>query len=158
MRFFKSDEFLNLQSPYFWWFIVTDQELVLTKQESGPVLDSYLYSVDKTTSKKLMIIAEDRLACHWELINENLAKQSLARETQAWTIEEYIITYSWTGPLILNHSYLIGNLTVNKFKNCWTKSFRTSKNLTLLYVQFLNVLISQRDMSGARLGALPNNR
>jgi hypothetical protein len=46
----------------------------------------------------------------------------------------------------------------DKFKNCWNKSFRTSKILTLLYQQFLNSLISQRDMSGTRLGALSNNR
>ncbi len=47
-----------------------------------------------------------------------------------------------------------------KFKNCWSKSFRsfrTSKILTLLYQQFLNLLISQRDMSGPRLGELSNN-
>jgi hypothetical protein len=34
------------------------------------------------------------------------------------------------------------------------KSFRTSKILTLLYQQFSNLLISQRDMSGPNLGAL----
>jgi hypothetical protein len=38
------------------------------------------------------------------------------------------------------------------------KSFRTSKILTLLYQQFSNLLISQQDMSGPRLGALSNNR
>ncbi len=36
------------------------------------------------------------------------------------------------------------------------KSFRTSKILTLLYQQFSNLLISQRDKSGPRLGALSN--
>ncbi len=66
------------------------------------------------------------------------------------------ITYYCTEPLISDHSYIVGNLT--KFKNCWNKSFRTSKILTLLYLQFSNSLISQRDMSGPRLGALSNNR
>jgi hypothetical protein len=36
-------------------------------------------------------------------------------------------------------------------------SFRTSRILTLSYQQFSNLLISQRDMSGPRLGALSNN-
>ncbi len=53
---------------------------------------------------------------------------------------------------------LISRWELDKFKNCWYKSFRTSKILTLLYQQFSNVLISQRDMSGPRLGALSNNR
>ncbi len=48
---------------------------------------------------------------------------------------------------------LISRWELNKFKNCWNKSFRTSKILTLLYQQFSNLLISQRDMSGPRLGA-----
>ncbi len=52
---------------------------------------------------------------------------------------------------MLDHSYL-------RFKNCWNKSFRTSKILTFLYQEFSNLLISQRDMSGPRLGALSNNR
>jgi hypothetical protein len=66
------------------------------------------------------------------------------------------ITYYRTGLLILDHSYLVGNLT--NAKNCRNKSFITSRILTLLYQQFSNLLISQRDMSGPRLGALPNNR
>ncbi len=56
------------------------------------------------------------------------------------------------GPLISSWE-LIG-----KFKNCWNKSFWKSKILTVLYQQFSNLLISQRDMSGPRLGALSNNR
>ncbi len=44
------------------------------------------------------------------------------------------------------------------FKNGRNKIFRTSKILTLLYQQFSNLLISQQDMSGPRLGALSNNR
>jgi hypothetical protein len=53
---------------------------------------------------------------------------------------------------------LISRWELDKFKICWNKSFRTSKLLTLLYQQVLNLFISQRDMSGPRLGALPNNR
>ncbi len=44
-----------------------------------------------------------------------------------------------------------------KVQNCWNKSCRTSKILTLLYQQFSNALICQRDISGPRLGALSNN-
>jgi hypothetical protein len=47
---------------------------------------------------------------------------------------------------------------LDNFKNCWNKSFRTSKILTLLYQQFSHLLISQQVMSGPRLGALSNNR
>jgi hypothetical protein len=53
---------------------------------------------------------------------------------------------------------LISRWELDKFKNCLNKSFRTSKILTLLYQQFPNLLISQRDMSGPRLGTLFNNR
>ncbi len=64
--------------------------------------------------------------------------------------------------LLLDRSPNIGPLIsrweLDKFKNYWNKSFRTSKILTLLYEQFSNLLISQRDMSGPRLGALSNNR
>jgi hypothetical protein len=58
--------------------------------------------------------------------------------------------------LILDHSFLFGKL--DKFKNCWNKNFRTSKIQTLLYQQFSNWFISQRDISGPRLGALSNKR
>jgi hypothetical protein len=54
-----------------------------------------------------------------------------------------------------NIGLLISPWELDKFKNCWNKSFRTSKILTLLYEQFANLLISQR---GPRLGALSNNR
>jgi hypothetical protein len=64
--------------------------------------------------------------------------------------------------LLLDRSPNIGPLIIRweieKFKNCWNKSFRTSRILALLYLQFSNMLISQRDMSGPRLGALSNNR
>ncbi len=59
---------------------------------------------------------------------------------------------------VLNIGPLISSWELDKFKNCWNKSFRTSKILTLLYQQLSNSLISQRDMSGPRLGALSNNR
>ncbi len=53
---------------------------------------------------------------------------------------------------------LISRWELDKFKNYWNKSFRTCKILTLLYQQFSNLLISQRDMSGPRLGSLSKNR
>ncbi len=53
---------------------------------------------------------------------------------------------------------LISCWELDKSKNCWNKSFRSSKILTLLYNKFSNSLISQRDMSGPRLGTLSNNR
>jgi hypothetical protein len=53
---------------------------------------------------------------------------------------------------------LIFRWELDKFKNCWNKSFRPSKILTLLYQQFSNLLIFQRDMSGPRWGTLSNNR
>ncbi len=84
-------------------------------------------------------------------------------KTSVITVESWLtpvwvplITYYWTGLLILDHSYLVVEL--DKFKNCWNKFFRTSKILTLFYQQFLNLLISQRDMSGPRLGTPFNNR
>jgi hypothetical protein len=57
-----------------------------------------------------------------------------------------------------NIGLLISRWELDKFKNCWNKSFRTSKIRTLLYQQFSNLLISQQDTSGPRLGALFNNR
>jgi hypothetical protein len=57
-----------------------------------------------------------------------------------------------------NTGPLIPCWELDKFKNCWNKSFRTCKILTLLYQQFSNLLISQRDMSGPKLGALSKNR
>jgi hypothetical protein len=52
---------------------------------------------------------------------------------------------------------LISLWELNKFKNCWNKTFRTCKMLTFLYEQFSNLLIL-RDMSCPRLGTLSNNR
>ncbi len=64
--------------------------------------------------------------------------------------------------ILLDRSPIIGPLIsrweLDKFKNGWNKSFRTSKILTLLYQQFSNLLIFQRYMSGPRLGAPSNNR
>jgi hypothetical protein len=51
------------------------------------------------------------------------------------------ITYYWTESP--NIGPLISCWELDKFKNCWNKSFRTSKILTLLYQQFSNLLISQ---------------
>ncbi len=60
-------------------------------------------------------------------------------------------------PLILDHSYLVGNLTNSKIAE--TKTLEPLKSWHwLLYQQFSNLFISQRNMSGSRLGALSNNR
>ncbi len=84
-----------------------------------------------------------------------------------WELEENTqekFSGAWLTPdhLFLDSAPNIGPLIscweLNKFKNCWSISFRTSEILTLLYQQFLNLLISQRNMSGPRLGALSNNR
>ncbi len=56
-----------------------------------------------------------------------------------------------------NIGSLISRWELDKFKNCWNKSFRTSKILTPLDHQYSNLLIFQRDMSGPRLGALSKN-
>jgi hypothetical protein len=64
--------------------------------------------------------------------------------------------------LLLDRSPNIGPFIsrweLDKFENCWNKRFRTFKIQTLLYHQFPNLIISQRDMSGPRSGALSNNR
>ncbi len=64
--------------------------------------------------------------------------------------------------LLLDRSPNIGPLIhcweLDKIKNCRNKSFRISKVLTLLYQQLSDLLISQRYISGPRLGALSNNR
>ncbi len=64
--------------------------------------------------------------------------------------------------LFLDRSPNIGPLVsrweLDKFKNCWNKSFRPSKILTLLYQQLSNLLIFQRDMSGPWLRALSKHR
>jgi hypothetical protein len=57
-----------------------------------------------------------------------------------------------------NFGPLLSRWELDKFKNCLNKSFRTSKIQTLLYQQFLNLFISQRDMSGPKLVTLFNNR
>jgi hypothetical protein len=85
--------------------------------------------------------------CYWWcLVSQRIEEQKLYPP----------ITYYCTGLLILDHSY--SRWEFDKSKNCWNKSFRTYKILTLLYQQFSYLLISQRHMSGPRLGALPNNR
>ncbi len=81
-------------------------------------------------------------------------------------VRYFVFTFSFSehvpsDHLLLERSPNIGPLIsrcIDKYKNCWNKSFRTSKILTLLYQQFSDSLISQRDMSGPRLGALSNNR
>ncbi len=74
-----------------------------------------------------------------------------------WNIFIYLpITYYWTVPLILDHSYLLGE--VKMFKNCWYKRVRILKSLKLFFQQFLYLSSSQRDTSGPILGDLSSNR
>ncbi len=54
------------------------------------------------------------------------------------------ITYDWTVPLLLDHSYLVGKLTSSKI----AKSVRIFEVMKLLFQQFLNLSSSQRDISG----------
>jgi hypothetical protein len=63
------------------------------------------------------------------------------------------ITYYWTVPLILDHSF--SRWEVNKFKNCLYKSVRILEVLKLLFQQYLNLSSSQRDKSGPILGDCP---
>ncbi len=65
------------------------------------------------------------------------------------------ITYYWTVPLILDHSFLVGKLTSSKIADTKVKILEVLK---LLFQQFLNLSISQRDMSGPILEDLSNNR
>ncbi len=76
-----------------------------------------------------------------------------------------VTTHKWEvhpNHLLLDSAPKIGPLIfrweLDKFKNCWNKSFITSRIMTLLYQQFLNLLVFQWDMSGPRLGELSNNR
>jgi hypothetical protein len=73
-----------------------------------------------------------------------------------------LLLYTPPNHLLLYRSPNIGPLVsrweLDKFIIWWNKMFRTSKILTLLYQQFSNLLITQRDMSGSRLRALSNNR
>jgi hypothetical protein len=83
----------------------------------------------------------------------HFAKEKSSQYKHFWQYPP--ITYYWPGLLILDHSYPVGNLTNSKTAE--TKGLEPLI-LTLLYQQFSNLLTSQRDMSGPRLGALFNNR
>jgi hypothetical protein len=81
-----------------------------------------------------------------------------------WKFWIFLSSEVWYPPYHLfldsapNIGPLISRWQLDTFKNCWNKSFRASKILTLLYQQFSNLSISQRGTSGPRLGALSNNR
>jgi hypothetical protein len=89
---------------------------------------------------------------------------SLSREERDkdWYVHVWVPPRLPTDHLLLDRSPNIGpfisHWELDKFKNCWDKSCRTSKILTLLYEQLLNLLISQQDISGPILGDLSNNR
>jgi hypothetical protein len=91
--------------------------------------------------------------------------QSKLRKCFRWALIVHLKNHT-TYHLLLDHLLLdrspnigplISRWELDKFKSCWNKSFRTSEILTLLYQQFLNLLIFQR-MSGPRLVALSNIR
>jgi hypothetical protein len=98
-----------------------------------------------------------------KLVSECLSNLGIIKELSP-TKKRRLLNFSinTTDHLLLDRSPNIGPLIshweLDKFENCWNKSIRTCKILTLLYQQFLNLIISQRDMSGPRLGALSNNR
>ncbi len=75
-----------------------------------------------------------------------------------WTFHRYVPQFQLLFDRYPNIGPLISRWELDKLKNCWNKSFRTSKILIILYQQFSNLFISQRDMSGPRLGALSNKR
>ncbi len=66
------------------------------------------------------------------------------------------ITYYWTVPLILDHSYLVRKSTSSKIADKKVSGFL--EILKLLFQQCLKLSSSERDMSGPILGTLPNNR
>ncbi len=80
-----------------------------------------------------------------------ISRKLLLKYTKNFKLYQYI-------KYVKVYSPLISRWELDKFKNCWNKSFRTSKILTLSYQQFSNLSISQQDMSGPRLGALSKNR
>ncbi len=89
------------------------------------------------------------------MATQSLKKKSPGRYIYAQVHCHYSpITYYWTGVLILDHSYLVRNLT--NLKLAETKALKP-KILTLVYRSFSNLLISQQDMSGPRLGTQSNN-
>jgi hypothetical protein len=97
--------------------------------------------------------------CEWARCQKAIGKMY---STWNWRVEARELGLVPPDHLLLDRPPKIGPLIsrwkLDEFKNCWKKSFRTSKILTLLYQQFSNLLIFQQDMSCPRLGALSNNR
>ncbi len=78
------------------------------------------YSLN-TEHKKLMHVKH---SC-WKPIYKPFQKLSIMKQNikKSFRKLQYSpITYYWTVPLILDHSYLVGKF--NKFENCWYKSVR----------------------------------
>ncbi len=84
--------------------------------------------------------------------------EKITSEYRVW-VSSWVSMETITDHLLFDRSPNIGPLIscweLDKFKNCWNKSFRTSRIPTLLFQQFSNLLIFQRDMSGPRLGLSP---
>ncbi len=73
-----------------------------------------------------------------------------------WFFIYPLTLYYWTGPLILDHSLLVGKLTSSKIADT---SVRILDVLKLLFWSAIFELVkSQRVMSGPILGDLSNNR
>jgi hypothetical protein len=68
---------------------------------------------------------------------------SMASDTRVKSMRAPLST-DYPNHLILDRCPYIGPLIsrweLDKFKNCWNKSFRTSKIMTLLYQKFLNLV------------------
>jgi hypothetical protein len=68
----------------------------------------------------------------------------------------FLITYSWTGLLILDHSYLVGNLTNSKIAE--TKALEPLKSWQFCISNFRTCKLPNEIWVVQDLGALSNNR
>ncbi len=83
---------------------------------------------------------------YWNFIFSQISMIYSPLENQIWSQSSWTFTALPPDHLLLDSAPNIGPLIslweLDKFKNCWNKSFRASKILTLLYQQFSNLLIS----------------
>jgi hypothetical protein len=139
------------------WVLTTDT----SKTQLEITFQTYFKILNNKTNKFLKCGSSHRPSFVCPKITENLSK--------AMTRHSWVPSSVLEAGAIIPHDHLLLDSVPNigplisrwefgKLKNCWNNSFRAFKILTLLYQQFSNLLISQRDVSGPRLGALTNNR
>jgi hypothetical protein len=75
-------------------------------------------------------------------------------QSYRWTVPP--ITYCWTSLLILDHSYLVGNLTNSKISE--TKALEPLESWHFGISNFRTCYSPNEILSGPRLGVLSNNR